>query len=57
MLIHFRVSPKEFLLMAKDICDYSQKMHPKMDHLSEKFKNVFGTISAETCAEVFTRIE
>lgn len=56
MLIHFRVSPKEFLLIAKDICGYSQKMHPKVDRLSEKFKTVFG-ISAETCAEVFTRIE
>ena len=56
MLINFRVSPKEFLIMAKDICGYSQKMYPKVERLSEKFKNVFG-ISAERCAEIFTRIE
>lgn len=42
--------------MAKDICGYSQKMYPKAERLSEKFKNVFG-ISAERCAEIYTRME
>lgn len=56
MSMNFRVSPKEFLIMAKDICGYSQQMYPKVERLSEKFKNVFG-VSVERCAEIFTRIE
>jgi len=56
MLIDFRVTPKEYLALSKEICGYSQGSHPKIERLCEKFKVMFG-VTAEICAEIFTRIK
>lgn len=56
MLIDFKVTPKEFLTLSKEICGYSQGAHSKIEWLHQKFKTVFG-ITAEICAKIFTRIK
>jgi hypothetical protein len=55
MLIDFKVTPKQFLALSKELCGYSQGSHPKIERLCGKFKIMFG-ITAEICAEIFTRI-